>query len=254
MWVVGHRGAMGHCPENTLASFERGLELGADWIELDVHLSRDDALVVIHDETVDRTTNGHGAVRDHTLAELKALDAGGWFGPEYAGQRIPTLDEVLAWARQRDTIVDIEIKNAPVYYAGIEAAAVTDGVLVRSALEAYEPAPGSSASAADDGGLLLVATRTMYDQGVGLQHSPSSAHLAPGASLRLNPADFGKLGLPRGATVRITSSRGSIDAPAIGDGGVPEGSAAMVFNQANASVAALIDASARVTGVRVERP
>ncbi|TML08219.1 MAG: hypothetical protein E6G39_18275, partial [Actinobacteria bacterium] len=84
--------------------------------------------------------------------------------------------------------------------------------------------------------------------------SPSSAHLAPGASLRLNPADFGKLGLPRGATVRITSSRGSIDAPAIGDGGVPEGSAAMVFNQANASVAALIDASARVTGVRVERP
>jgi glycerophosphoryl diester phosphodiesterase len=82
VWVVGHRGAMGHCPENTLASFERGLELGADWIELDVHLSRDGALVVIHDETVDRTTNGHGAVRDHTLAELEALDAGGWFGPE----------------------------------------------------------------------------------------------------------------------------------------------------------------------------
>jgi len=124
VWVVGHRGAMGHCPENTLASFERGLELGADWIELDVHLSRDDALVVIHDETVDRTTNGHGAVRDHTLAELKALDAGGWFGPEYAGQRIPALDEVLAWARQRNTILDIEIKNAPVYYAGIEAAVV----------------------------------------------------------------------------------------------------------------------------------
>ena len=124
MWVVGHRGAMGHCPENTPASFERGLELGADWIELDVHLSRDGALVVIHDETVDRTTDGHGAVRDHTLAELKALDAGGWFGPEYAGQRIPTLDEVLAWARRCNTIVDIEIKNAPVYYAGIEAAVV----------------------------------------------------------------------------------------------------------------------------------
>jgi len=124
VWVVGHRGAMGHCPENTLVSFERGLELGADWIELDVHLSRDGALAVIHDETVDRTTNGHGAVRDHTLAELKALDAGSWFGPEYAGQRIPTLDEVLAWARQRNTIVDIEIKNGPVYYAGIETAVV----------------------------------------------------------------------------------------------------------------------------------
>ena len=146
-----------------------------------------------------------------------------------------------------------EITRLSPAHAGIEAAAVAGGVLVRSALEAYEPESGSIASA-DDGGLLLVATRTMYDQGVGLQHSPSSAHLAPVASLRLNPADFGKLGLARGATVRITSSRGSIDAPAIGDGGVPEGSAAMVFNQANASVAALIDASARVTGVRVERP
>src|SRR5438270_13671780 len=91
VWVIGHRGAMGHCPENTLASFERGLALGADWIELDVHLSRDDALAVIHDETVDRTTNRHGAVRHHTLAELKALDAGRWLGPEYTGQRITTL-------------------------------------------------------------------------------------------------------------------------------------------------------------------
>src|ERR1051326_665563 len=83
VWVVGHRGAMGHSPENTMASFERGLELGADWIELDVHLSRDGCLMVIHDETLDRTTNGHGLVQDYTLAELKQLDAG-------AGQQIPT--------------------------------------------------------------------------------------------------------------------------------------------------------------------
>jgi glycerophosphoryl diester phosphodiesterase len=124
---------MGHCPENTLISFERALELGADWIELDVHLSRDGALIVIHDETLDRTTNGHGLVRDHSLAELRTLDAGGW-------QRILTLDEVLAWARERETIVDIEIKNAPVYYAGIEdkvvsavsAADMTDDVIVIS--------------------------------------------------------------------------------------------------------------------------
>jgi glycerophosphoryl diester phosphodiesterase len=113
VWVVGHRGAMGHCPENTMASFERGLELGADWIELDVHLSRDGALIVIHDETLERTTNGHGLVRDHTLAELKALDAGN-------GERVPTLNEVLEWAKERDTIVDIEIKNAPSFYQGIE--------------------------------------------------------------------------------------------------------------------------------------
>src|SRR5919202_5121590 len=117
VWVVGHRGAMGHCPENTLASFERGLELGADWIELDVHLSRDGALVVIHDETLDRTTNGSGLVKDHTLAQLERLDAGG-------GQRIPTLDEILEWARANGVVLDIEIKNAPLYYNGIEAAVV----------------------------------------------------------------------------------------------------------------------------------
>jgi glycerophosphoryl diester phosphodiesterase len=133
VWVVGHRGAMGYCPENTLVSFERGLELGADWIELDVHLSRDRALIVIHDETLDRTTNGHGLVRDHTLAELRELDAG-------EGQRLLTLDEVLEWARQKDTVVDIEIKNAPIFYEGISEAVVdavtsahmTDRVIVIS--------------------------------------------------------------------------------------------------------------------------
>jgi glycerophosphoryl diester phosphodiesterase len=117
VWVVGHRGAMGYCPENTLASFERGLELGADWIELDVHLSRDGALIVIHDETLERTTNGHGLVHEHTLAELRRLDAGD-------GQRLMTLDEVLDWASRRNAVVDIEIKNAPVYYDGIEASVV----------------------------------------------------------------------------------------------------------------------------------
>jgi glycerophosphoryl diester phosphodiesterase len=117
VWVVGHRGAMGHCPENTLASFERGVELGADWIELDVHLSRDGELIVIHDETLERTTNGHGPVRDHTLSELRELDAGD-------GQRVPTLPEVLDWARPRGVVMDVEIKNAPIYYAGIEQAVV----------------------------------------------------------------------------------------------------------------------------------
>jgi glycerophosphoryl diester phosphodiesterase len=120
VWVVGHRGAMGYRPENTLASFEHALQLGADWVECDVHLSRDGTPVVIHDETVDRTTSGHGLVRDHTLAELKQLDAGGWFSPAYADQRVPTLTELLDWARQRDTVVDIEIKNAPLYYDNIE--------------------------------------------------------------------------------------------------------------------------------------
>lgn len=126
--VVGHRGAMGHCPENTMASFERAIELGADWIELDVHLTRDGQLAVIHDETLDRTTDGSGYVGQRSMAELKQLDAGSWHSPESAGQRIPTLDEVLTLARERGVMVDVEIKNAPIYYEGIERA-------VRDALE-----------------------------------------------------------------------------------------------------------------------
>lgn len=119
LWVVGHRGASGHAPENTMASFHRAVALGADFVELDVHLSRDGALVVIHDFSVGRTTNGSGAVRDLTVAELRALDAGGWYGPAFAGERIPTLDEVLGWASGQVRLV-IEIKNGPFYYEGIE--------------------------------------------------------------------------------------------------------------------------------------
>ncbi len=120
---VGHRGARGHAPENTMASFERGLALGAHVVETDVHLSRDDEVVVIHDETVDRTTDGHGLVRDLTVDELQALDAGSWFDPRFAGQRIPTLDEVCAWARERVPLA-IEIKNGPIYYPGIASKVV----------------------------------------------------------------------------------------------------------------------------------
>src|SRR5215213_901611 len=89
--IVGHRGAMGYAPENTLASFERAVALGVDAVECDVHLSADGVPVVIHDHTLDRTTDGHGLVADHTLAQLKALDAGAWRGAEFAGQRLPTL-------------------------------------------------------------------------------------------------------------------------------------------------------------------
>ena len=94
----------------------------------------------------------------------------------------------------------------------------------------------------------------MYDQGVGLQNSPSSAHLAPPTAVRLNPADFDALGVVSGTTVRVATARGSVAAPAVADTGVPKGTAAMVFNQDNASAAALIDVSTRVTAVRVERP
>ena len=117
--VFGHRGAMGYAPENTFASFERAVALGVDAIEIDVHLTADGEVVVIHDPALDRTTDGEGMVGEKTLAELKTLDAGAHFGPEFAGQHIPTLGEMLAWARGK-CVVDVEIKGGPWPYPGIE--------------------------------------------------------------------------------------------------------------------------------------
>jgi glycerophosphoryl diester phosphodiesterase len=99
--VIAHRGASSYAPENTLAAFDLALQMGVSHIELDVHCSRDGHLVVLHDDTVDRTTNGCGAVAEQTLATLRALDAGTWFGRQYAGERIPTLEEVLLRYRER---------------------------------------------------------------------------------------------------------------------------------------------------------
>lgn len=94
--VIAHRGASSYAPENTMAAFDLAIQMGVHDLELDVHASRDGEVVVIHDETVDRTTNGAGPVTEHTLADLRALDAGSWFGGAFAGARIPAFDEVLA--------------------------------------------------------------------------------------------------------------------------------------------------------------
>jgi len=115
---VGHRGARGHAPENTMLSFSTGAAMAVNAVETDVQLSKDGEVVLIHDHTVDRTTNGHGFVKDMTLAELKRLDAGSWYGPTFAGERIPTLAELLAWAKDRVGVA-LEIKNGPIYYPGI---------------------------------------------------------------------------------------------------------------------------------------
>ena len=114
---------MAYAPENTFASFERAIELGVDVIELDVHLTADGEVVVIHDAELHRTTDGEGLVGQKSLAELKTLDAGVRFAPEFAGQRIPTLGEVLAWARGT-CVIDVEIKGGPWPYDGIEARVV----------------------------------------------------------------------------------------------------------------------------------
>jgi len=108
--LIAHRGASGHAPENTLAAFRKAVTLGASFIETDLQLTRDARLVAIHDETVNRTTNGKGAVHDLTLAELRRLDAGSWFGSEFAGERIPTIEEILDFAKKYDVIFYLEMK------------------------------------------------------------------------------------------------------------------------------------------------
>jgi len=110
MLVIGHRGASGHAPENTLAAFRKAVALGATFIETDLQLSRDAHFVAIHDPTVNRTTNGKGSVHDLTLAQLRNLDAGSWFGSEFTGERIPTLEEILQFSKKNDVVFYLELK------------------------------------------------------------------------------------------------------------------------------------------------
>jgi glycerophosphoryl diester phosphodiesterase len=126
---IGHRGAAGDAPENTMAAFELALAQGADGIEFDVRLSADAEPVVIHDRRLDRTTSGTGFVHEYRARVLKGLDAGSWFNQRYPAkargwfvrQRIPLLEEVLMWVRQRGCRALVEIKQGSDTYPGIEA-------------------------------------------------------------------------------------------------------------------------------------
>jgi glycerophosphoryl diester phosphodiesterase len=114
-WVIAHRGASGHAPENTFAAFQRAVELGGTFIETDLHVTRDGRFVAIHDDTVERTTNGSGDVRNFTLDELREVDAGMWFDRTFMGERIPTLEEVLEFSREHDVVFYLELKYAAVW-------------------------------------------------------------------------------------------------------------------------------------------
>ena len=117
--IFAHRGASRYAPENTLPAFALAAEQGADGIELDVHLTRDGRLAVIHDETLERTTDGTGRVGEYTLTELQALCAGNGM-PGFAGARIPALEEVLDQVRPTGMFVNIELKTSILWYPGIE--------------------------------------------------------------------------------------------------------------------------------------
>lgn len=107
VWVVGHRGFSAVAPENTIASFEAAAAVGTDYMELDVHQTKDGELILMHDGRVDRTTNGKGAVKELTLAEIRKLDAG-------KGQPVPTLREALLWAKNKGVRIDIDHKDGAV--------------------------------------------------------------------------------------------------------------------------------------------
>lgn len=125
--LIAHRGGSLEAPENTLASFRHAIAIGMRYVELDVQMSRDGELVVIHDETLDRTTNGHGPVGDYTLDELRKFDAGSHFGSQFAGEHIPTLREVMELCLEAGVGVVVEIKSPQLYPGMVEKVAALLG-------------------------------------------------------------------------------------------------------------------------------
>ncbi len=117
--VVGHRGAAGYAPENTMASFRKAIELGVDMVELDVHLTKDSVVVVHHDSTVDRTTSGTGKIKDLTREHLSKLDAGSSFSNKFDNETVPSLENVIKLCKGKVEIL-IEIKDSEEVYPGIE--------------------------------------------------------------------------------------------------------------------------------------
>lgn len=117
--VIAHRGASAYAPENTLAAFRKAIELRADALELDVRQTKDSQLVVIHDASVHRTTDGEGEVREFAFSDLKKLDAGSWFDEQFRYERIPTLQEVIRLLDSSTTLI-IEIKEGSGTHSGIE--------------------------------------------------------------------------------------------------------------------------------------
>jgi glycerophosphoryl diester phosphodiesterase len=111
--VVGHRGAASHAPENTLAGFRAAKALGVGWVEFDVHLTLDGRCVVIHDDLIDRTTDGEGEVGAMTLDELASFDAGAWFDPSFGGETVPTLEEVIDLLGELGLGANVELKPSP---------------------------------------------------------------------------------------------------------------------------------------------
>jgi len=115
-----HRGASGYFPENTMLAFQEGVKMGATGLETDVQMTKDGVLILIHDETLNRTTNGKGFVKDYTYQEIAELDAGSWYKRSFRGEKIPTLRELLEFVKDKNIILNLELKNSLIPYHGME--------------------------------------------------------------------------------------------------------------------------------------
>lgn len=120
MKIYAHRGYSGMYPENTMLAFQKAAETGCDGIELDVQTTKDGVLVIIHDEAVDRTTDGTGLVKDYTYEELLKLNAGKAFHEKYGFQPVPTFEEYCQWVKKTDLVTNVELKSSIYYYTGLE--------------------------------------------------------------------------------------------------------------------------------------
>ena len=120
MKVTAHRGYSGRYPENTMLAFKKAVEAGCDEIELDVQLTKDDVVVVLHDERIDRTTDGTGYVRDYTYEELKQFNAAKCWNGRYETMAIPTFEEYCLWVKDEPVTTNIELKTSIYYYEGLE--------------------------------------------------------------------------------------------------------------------------------------
>ncbi|QPQ32632.1 glycerophosphodiester phosphodiesterase [Lysinibacillus sp. JNUCC 51] len=155
MDIFAHRGVSAHYPENTMAAFVAASKLPITGIELDIHLTADRELVVIHDETIDRTSNGSGFVKDYTLQELRAFDYGSWFSSNFDGESIPTLGDVLELFAGTNHRINIELKTDVFPYNGIEA-------LVIKEVAAYQMTERVIISSFNHESIQIVAQRAPY--------------------------------------------------------------------------------------------
>ncbi|MFG3439438.1 glycerophosphodiester phosphodiesterase [Nonomuraea sp. NPDC047897] len=216
---VAHRGASAYAPENTVAAFELAAEQGADLYELDVQETRDHRLVLVHDTTLARTTDAEEVfpdrapwnVGDFTLAEIRRLDAGSWFGPEYAGEPVPTLEEALRAMRGRGLGLLLEIK-APRLYPGIESR-------VSAALrrDPHWLAPGRTVVQSFDWASMRRFHRVMPRVPVGLLGTPAVAELPALARFarQINPphGDVTAAYVRRVHALRMEVHTWTVDAP-----------------------------------------